>query len=326
MNARAATQPKMTPPKKAPEGAPSKQKTGRPPRKKRSKRYRRLVQHGWISDQHGAWPIAIVPLVFGLITGSLVAGTTSERSWGNITLTVLAVVAIIIAWMSAFLDFSALTAWLKSKRKPRYHKAIITYTSIAAACALIIAIAVPRVIVWLILLVPFFTATTVLTWTGRDRSFITRVCSIVASLIMIPLLTDVVSSRVFSRNWSLWSAFLCDLPFVWFLAGGLGAYYVASVPYVKTMIRERGSKLWIAFSIGIHALFLAITIWGYTQGFVSWLMITMWIILLGRATAMPYVLHRKGKPIHPKYVGKLEVYLSIFIFIGLILSIPGNVG
>lgn len=301
---------------------------------KKSSNFKKTMRHailnGWFSDQHGAWFMAIIAPLFGLFLGHdlPVACTATVTTQPQFTMeqptssiSTVSTILLCIAWLTAFLDFSALTGWFRSKRNPRYRNAIIIYTGLTAILGGAVLALNPNFIYWLIVFVPLFGLAAPLTWLGYERAFITRISAITASMMMVPAVAFVYSGRALTSCDTWGSIFLTDVSRVWTVTAGLLMYYIASVPYVKTLVRRRGSVPWLVFSIGLHVVFLGITLWGWWNSMYTFVSAIVWVILLARAIYMPYKSHKMGRPIKPRDIGFWEVYFSIFVFVGLYQSI-----
>ena len=100
------------------------------------------------------------------------------------------------------------------------------------------------------------------------------------------------------------------------------AFFAGTVPYVKTLIRERGSTPWFIGSVAYHvvvliAAALAVRI---TDGDpVHPLAIAVAAVLLARATLMPITGARRAKPWTPKTVGLLDAAITCLVVVVVLL-------
>lgn len=102
----------------------------------------------------------------------------------------------------------------------------------------------------------------------------------------------------------------------------LSLYFVGTIPYVKTLIRERGEVLWIRVSVGYHALVLVVAVILGALGVLSWWISALWLLLLVRAAAFPAWSTAIGKPLRPAVIGFAEIAVSIATVLALVL--PAN--
>jgi hypothetical protein len=104
-----------------------------------------------------------------------------------------------------------------------------------------------------------------------------------------------------------------DWQALWVVFGVLVAYFLGTVLYVKTMIRERGRRGYVVASVGYHlAGVVAAGDWlraGWRRGGCS----PLWLALAARAFAGPAVNARRGRPLRPVVVGVGEIVASLLV-------------
>ena len=103
------------------------------------------------------------------------------------------------------------------------------------------------------------------------------------------------------------------------IAVQLTAYYAASVPYVKTIFRQRGNQRFLVISIVSHALGFAAALYFASLSWVSPLVAVAWLVTLARSIWFPWQARRRGKPWRPRAVGLTEVAISVLIFVAAAL-------
>jgi hypothetical protein len=96
-------------------------------------------------------------------------------------------------------------------------------------------------------------------------------------------------------------------------------YLVGTVLVVRSVIRERGNRGFVALSVGFHAAFLAVAIvalpWPYAACAAG---------LLARAIALPLVERRRAgtsRPLRPIQVGVVEIAASTGLVV-LAFAVP----
>ena len=89
----------------------------------------------------------------------------------------------------------------------------------------------------------------------------------------------------------------------WTLTAVLAAYYVGTLFYVKTMIRERESRPHYELSVGYH---LAVTV---VMAWVSWWLVALFAVLTARAAVLP------GRGLSPKRVGIGEIVANTAVVV-----------
>lgn len=249
--------------------------------------------NGWVPDQHGAWPMGFMPLIAGVVL--------ADKTW--------TLLLLVLAWTFGFFLFNASEKWLKSRFRVRYRPAVITYAVLTALFGIPLIILAPHLLWWALLYVPIIAYWAYHVWTRDERALSSRVGTIFASSLIAPVAVNL--SIV--KPW--FSGGVTNV--AWLFAGLLGVYFMLTVPYVKTLIRERGSSAWLAGSFISHALAVGMVIGFAVVGWVSWLHVVVWFGLLARAVIMPLSARRRRKPWKPMVIGPLEVVISFCVLLTL---------
>ncbi|MFN8029669.1 MAG: YwiC-like family protein [Dermatophilaceae bacterium] len=226
---------------------------------------------GWVPNQHGAWAMLAAPLLVGI----LAAGPR----WVHLPLTAL--------WFVGYFAFFAAGLWLKARRKPRYFPPVRAYGLAAIALGLITAALAPGLIRWAPLFVVPLGVGMVASARREDRALVSGLATTVGSALMTVVAYDAGGGT--------------DWPRAWVLAGILAAYFGGTVVYVKTMIRERGSRPHYWLSVGWH-LFAAVA-----MAWVSWPLVAVFAALTARAAYFP------RWAMTPKQVGLIEIGATIAV-------------
>lgn len=179
---------------------------------------------GWVPNQHGAWAMLATPLIVGILA--------SGATWTHLPLTAF--------WFLGYFAFFATGLWLKSRRKARYRPPVLVYSTAAAVAGLLTLLADPALVRWVPLFVLPLGVGLFASAVRDDRSLWSGVATTVGSTLMTVVAYDAGAGT--------------DLRRAWLLAGVLGLYFVGTVLYVKTVIRERGSERYYWLSVGFHGL------------------------------------------------------------------------
>lgn len=289
----------------AQETSPTKRKAPTPA----SRRISHLTRVGWLSNQHGAWAMMLVPL----LTGSILGGF----SWQQLVAT--------FAWLFAFFFFNALGLWMKvtvsvyrraaarapegqkprlteaqkknlNSRRSRFLPPMATYAGLAGVLAVVLIVIRPGLMVWApAFAVVFFIAIWEM-WRDRERSFLARASAIVASGFMTPIAFTLGSNPV------AWNQ-------MWIATVVLILYFIGTIPMVKCLIRERNNPVWVRFSLGFHAFWLLVALGLSVAGLLSWWIPLLWLVLLGRAAWLSHWSSKSG-PLKPAVIGVTEFLFS----------------
>ncbi len=267
----------------------------RPQRKpQRSSQRKPRRSKGWKPDQHGAWAMVAFPALTGLIL---------QPSWQAIP--------VLLTWWFGYFAFFAASIWMRSRFRPINRKPVLVYGSATAVFGVISLIANFSLLWWILPYAPLVAIAVYETYRRRPRSLASGWATVFAAILMAPV---AASAGVPVHLFDL------DVPGqVWVAVAVYGAYYLGSVPYVKTLIRERGKKNWLIGSIGFHVAVL-IAFWLTTvAGITHWFTVVVFAVLAIRAAAMPISGQRRTKPWRPRTIGLLELGLSIFVVVAAFL-------
>ena len=240
------------------------------------------IKNGWIPNQHGAWPMTIFPPFLGAFWG----GFTWVQLW------------LALTWLVAFFFFNVFGFWMKAKSKNRYIAALTTYGAVSGISALGLVIVYPWLLWWGIPIALCFIVVVFEMYMRRERSLAARLSAIAASSLMAPITYSLGSAP---SDWNQ----LITMTLL------LAAYYSGTVPYVKTMVRERGSKRWCWGSWVFHTVVFVTTAVLFVLGKINVLIPIAWLVLLVRAWAFPMYSTKMDKRIPPPVIGRSEVGFSI---------------
>jgi YwiC-like protein len=234
----------------------------RPPRPSGKRRY--------LPPQHGAWAMLAVPYLAGLIAAGY--------RWPDLPL--------LVAWIAGYLLSYYLFQALKSRRPRRYRDQILLYTAVAVPAAGLVVAVRPEVLRYAPAYAVLFGANAWYAWRRRERALLNDLAAIVQSCLMVLVVATVAGAA----------------PRTVLPAFGLClAYFLGTVFYVKTMIRERDNPSYRRASVGHHVLALAGTAWlsPWTAALFAWLLL--------RATLLP------GRAMAPKQVGVIEIVNCVLL-------------
>jgi len=237
---------------------------------------RRPTRRQFVPPQHGAWAMLLLPYLAGV----LVAGFR----WPDLPL--------LGAWLAGYLlSYFALQA-IKTRRPQRFRQQLSWYAPIAAALALTVVVACPRVLFFAPVYALLLVVNARYAVRRRERALVNDLVSVLQSCLMV-FVVAVVAGQSPAR---VLPAFLVVL-----------LYFVGTVLYVKTMIRERGSRLYRRASIAYAAL---ATVAGAALGPVPG---AVFALLLLRAWLLPRY------PLSPKQVGVVEIAASVLVLVAAVV-------
>lgn len=185
-------------------------------------------------------------LVVPVVVGAVLAGVTWRHG------------LLLVAWLAAFLAFNATGLWLKASRRARYWPPVRAYGLVTAALGGALVVSSPSLLWWAPVFLPLLAVSLWCSARRADRSWLNDVVTVVAAMLMTVVAYGLGEPGPFPG---------ADDPRAWAAAGLLDAYFLGTVPYVKSLIRDRGNRTVLTISIGYHlALGVAALVWAVLGG------------------------------------------------------------
>lgn len=259
-------------------------------------RKRRTRSPGWLPDQHGAWAMISIPALSGVV----LAG------WDWIHLPLL------LFWWAGYFAFQAGALWLKSRRKPRYLPPLRTYSLVAAAFGIVVALMKPALVLWAPVFAPLIAIAVWAAMTRRERTLLNDTATVLAAVLMVP----VAFSAAVPLHDAAW-------PWVWTVTAVELAYFWGTIPHVKALIRERDNPAYHRFSAAYHAVGAVVVAVATGAGafpttpLAGWFLTAVWVGLAVRAAWMP-AHQRRTAPLRPMVIGMTEVVFSLLVVVALL--------
>lgn len=238
----------------------------------------------WIPDQHGAWAMLTVPF----LAGTFLAPRPGREH-----------AALFAAWLLGYAALFHAQQWLRLRRAAARRPAVARghvrpALVLGAACAtagIPLAVAHPWLLPAGAAAAPSVAVTTWYARRNRERALVNGLAAVVPACGML-----LVAAHLGGAGWPWAPAVACLL------------YFGGTVPYVKTMIRERNSRTYYRGSVTHHAAALALA-----AAFISpWLAIPFGAYL-ARAIALP------GRGLKAPVIGAVEIACSAALLAALLL-------
>jgi YwiC-like protein len=227
-------------------------------------RPRARARRQFVPPQHGAWAMLLLPY--------LAAITVTGPRWPHLTL--------LAAWLTGYLaSYYALQA-IKARRLRRVRVQLLTYAALAVPLTAVTVAARPEVARYAPAYALLLAVNAGYAWLRRERALLNDLASVLQSCLIVFVVAAVAGVGA-GRLLGVFAAVL--------------AYFVGTVLYVKTMIRERDSAAYRRASIAYHAVALAAAVP------LGPLVAGVFALLLARAWALP------GRRLAPKRVGVIEI-------------------
>lgn len=279
---------------------------------------RRPGRKAWVPNQHGAYSMLVLPPVIGWIVGGF--------SWVNLLL--------LPAWWDAYLTYWAWSQWLRT-RSPRRRRLLLlpllVYTCSTACLGLITLLVAPYLLGWAVPLVPLFAVAAWEVWRGRERSLLSGLATTAAASLMSAV---TYSLAVGGAGGFLGTGGASGLPgsspngaltgwaWMWVVTASTAAYFCGTVPYIKSMIRERFNRPLLVGTVAAHALVAAAAVWLAAGGCLGWPHAVVWVALAVRSLVMPlrqWKLAGERRPMPPRILGRTEMLFTAAFLITIAL-------
>jgi len=247
----------------------------------------------WLPKQYGAWAMLVAPGITGVIIGG--------SGWGP--------VAIAVAWVVAYLAYMAVRGALTGRQRRPFVAPSAVFGALTVALIVGLLVWRPALVWWAIPLAILLGASLTMIVTGRERSAVNDAGLIGASALMCAV-TATAHLLGPGFGWrAIWPA--VAWPTAWIATAALAGYFWGTIPYVKTMIRERGKAGWYIASVVYHCAIIV------PAFLVNWWLGGFAVLIAARAALVPKLFSRSK----PKQIGVAEVVLTVLLVLLLTLTV-----
>ena len=265
----------------------------------RPKRKRLPVE--WLPQQHGAWAMLFLPFIVGVVL-------RVQDGQFNVF-----AIPLLLLWLVGYFAFYDLSLWLKAKNKTRYVRPLQVYGSLSVVLGAIVLWLEPTLLQWSLVYAPLLGIGLWQAWKKDETALLGRIMTVIAACLicavtfsdgLFPFIQGMQTNPAFQRAASATAI--------------LTLYFIGTIYYVKTMIRERGEKGFLAYSVGYHAAITLLALWAcITQG-ISWLVPAFLLATTIRAYLLPMIGPMRKKTITPKQVGITEFFFVLALLFILV--------
>lgn len=254
------------------------------------------TRNGWVPNQHGAWAMLVTPFLFGLV----LAVRAGAAGWW--------LAPLFACWMLGYFAFHDASLWLKAapRKRPTYVRPLLTYAAASgAAGVLTLALGGWAMALWALAYLPLLLPALWLASRRRERATVGGALTVAAASLMtlVARFPDPRTLLAPGAPW-LYPALVAALLF---------AYFFGTVLYVKTNIRERGSRGYLLASVGWHAAATLVTAALAAAGALAW----WWAVFFAATTVRSAVVPRLGWS--AKKLGFVEVGFTTFLAVCFLL-------
>ena len=204
-----------------------------------------------------------------------------------------------IAAVTGYLAAATAQAWLRARRPSSFVSSLAIFGGLFAVAGLILLVAYPALALSAVVVVPAGALVVYGARPGTPRDLVNSLAQAAIALVLVP------GAAYVSGAWETEAVVGATI-----VAAG---YLVGTVLVVRSVIRERGNRGFVALSVGFHAAFLVVALvalpWPYAACAAG---------LLARAVALPFVERRRAgtsRPLRPVQVGIVEMVASTVLVI-----------
>lgn len=215
-----------------------------------------------------------------LVVPPVVGATLAGWTWRHALL--------LAAWLVGYLAYHAAGLWLRSGRRARYVRPVVVYGAVAVVLLGALLVAAPGLLRWAPAFAPLLAVSLVASLRRADRSWTNDVVTILAAMLLTPVAAD-LGPR--------------DPAEVWTATGVLAGYFLGTVPYVKSLIRERDDPRVRRASVAYHVV-LAVVL-----AVVHPLLGVVGVLLAARAAVVPW----RWPRVRPAALGAGEVVATLVL-------------
>ena len=226
-----------------------------------------------------------------LVVPPVVGGIVGGWSWRHVLL--------LVAWLVGYLAYHAAGLWLRSGRKPRYRRPVLVYGGAGLGLLAMLLAVAPRLLAWAPVFAPLLAASLVASLRRADRSWFNDTVTVTAAALLMPVAAAIGTST--PRAVDVWTA-----------SGVLLAYFLGTVPYVKSLIRERDDPRVRQVSVAYHVLVAAVL------ASVHPALGAVGVLLAARAVVVPWRWPRA----RPAVIGAGEVVATVLVTAALLATVP----
>lgn len=237
---------------------------------------------GWMTNQHGAWAMIIVPFLAGLI---LVA-PYRPLDGGD--------AALGVTWLIGYFAYHALTLALKAapRRRPSYYPAVAVYGAIAVVAGLVtLWFRGWSLLLWAPVYAVLLGSALWLAASKRERTVLSGVLTIVASCGLMAVLRSTAGVDFVRADEVA-------------VMVAITAYFVGTVLHVKALIRERNDPRSAKRSLGYHVALGLLVLAAAVVGWLGWAWPVWAAALIVRAWWLPRQRRSPGQ------IGVVEIVAS----------------
>jgi len=225
-----------------------------------------------------------------LVVPPVVGGVLGGWSWRHALL--------LVAWLVGYLAFHAAGLWLRSGRRVRYRRPVVAYGAAALALLAGLLVAAPGLLRWAPVFAALLAASLVASLRRADRSWWNDAVTVGAACLLTPVAAGLGTGTPAAGA-------------VWPATGVLAAYFLGTVPYVKSLIRDRDDPRVLRASVAYHVVVVV------PLALVDPLLGVVGVLLAARAAVVPW----RWPRLRPGAIGAGEVVATLVVTAAVLVAV-----
>lgn len=246
-------------------------------------------RRGWVPAWHGAWAMLIMPPAAGMI----LSGFKIPQ------------LALLGFWWFGYFAFYPFTLFLKTRFRRCFLRPFAVYAAVCILCGAPLVFCFPRVLCAAAVFLPLILISCFCSWKRMERSLLNDSVTVLAACLILFVFYALGAHRS---------------PLMWAVLAfcSFACYFLGTVGYVKTNIRNRNSLPWLAASVSFHLFSLILIVSLCSAARISPAVTAahflFWAVLLLRSAAVPLYGRRHGW-LRPRVIGLTELAFCIVLFV-----------
>ena len=225
-----------------------------------------------------------------LVVPPVVGGVLGGWSWRHVLL--------LVAWLVGYLAYHAAGLWLRSGRKARYRAPVVAYGAVGLVLLAALLAVAPHLLVWAPAFLPLLAVSLVASLRRADRSWWNDTVTVLAAALLTPVAAGLGTGDPAPGV-------------VWPATAVLAAYFLGTVPNVKSLIRERDDPRVRRGSVAYHLAVAAV------GAVVHPLLGVVGALLALRAWLVPH----RWPQVRPAVIGAGEVVATLVVTTAVLLVV-----
>ncbi len=208
-------------------------------------------------------------------------------------------VALAATAVAGYLDSATAQAWLRARRRPSFVPSLVVYSTVLLVLGGALLVAFPSLILAGLVVVPFGALTLAGARPGTKRDLANSLSQVAIVLVLVPA--------------AAWVSGVFDVGSVVAATGVAAGYLVGTVLVVRSVIRERGDRAFLAASVGYHVVLV-----GLAAALLPAAYAAVAAVLVLRAVGLPLLQARwagSRRPLRPVHVGMTEIAVSTLLVV-----------